>query len=79
LSKVFENMTEVEFDENKKIIAMFSAEKEKVDFIQPVNPNGKSVEHWMTDLEDMMKMSVRHEFEKSVMSYPTTARKEWVL
>jgi hypothetical protein len=29
---------------------MFSAEREKVDFVKPVDPNGKSVEHWMTDL-----------------------------
>ncbi len=58
---------------------MFSAEKEKVDFVQPVNPVGKSVEHWMTDLEDMMKLSVRHELEKSITSYLHTPRKDWVL
>ena len=79
LNKVFENMCEVEFDESKKILAMYSAEREKVDFVRPVNPVGKSVEHWMTDLEDMMKISVRHELEKSILSYKTTPRKEWVL
>ncbi len=30
LKKVFENMYEVEFEETKKIIAMFSGEKEKI-------------------------------------------------
>jgi hypothetical protein len=29
---------------------MFSAEREKVDFVKAIDPNGKSVEHWMTDL-----------------------------
>jgi len=54
-------MMEVQFDDKKKIIAMYSAEREKVNFIKDVNPVGKSVEHWMADLEEMMKISVRYE------------------
>ena len=49
--KVFENIHEVEFDPSKKIIAMYSAEKEKIDFVKPVNPVGKNVEDWMGELE----------------------------
>jgi len=48
---VFENIHEVEFDPSKKIVAMFSAEREKVDFFKYVNPVGKSVEDWMSELE----------------------------
>lgn len=47
--KVFENIHEVEFDPSKKIIAMYSAEKEKIDFVKAVNPVGKNVEDWMTE------------------------------
>ena len=46
---MFENIHEVEFDPSKKIIAMYSAEKEKIDFVKPVNPVGKNVEDWMTE------------------------------
>ena len=28
---------------------MYSAEKEKIDFVKPVNPVGKNVEDWMTE------------------------------
>ena len=51
LKKVFENIFEVEFDETKKIIAMFSGEKEKVKMVNKVDPIGKNVEDWMGELE----------------------------
>jgi dynein heavy chain len=31
---------------------MFSAENEKIPFVKVVDPNGKNVEDWMTDVED---------------------------
>lgn len=43
LKKVFENIHEIEFDEAKLIHAMFSAEKEKINFVTPVNPVNKNV------------------------------------
>jgi dynein heavy chain, axonemal len=51
LKKVFENINEIEFDESKKIKAMFSAEKEKVNFLNDVDPKSKNVENWMNELE----------------------------
>lgn len=51
LRKVFENINEVEFDKDKRILAMMSAEKEKVKFVKHVDPNKKNVEDWMGDLE----------------------------
>jgi dynein heavy chain len=59
LRKVFEAIHEIEFDDKKKIHAMFSAEKEKVIFKTIVDPIGKNVEDWMGEVEDMMKQSVR--------------------
>ena len=38
---------------------MFSAEKEKVDFVSHVDPNKKPVEEWMGEVEKMMMASIR--------------------
>ena len=56
---MFENIHAIEFNYKKNIIAMFSAEKEKVDFVDHINPNEKNVEDWMNEVEDMMRQSVR--------------------
>lgn len=77
LKKVFENIHSIEFDYKKHIIAMFSAEKEKVDFVDYVNPNEKNVEDWMNEVEDMMRQSVRFELKNSVDKYPETKRTAW--
>ncbi len=79
LNKVFENIQEVEFDKDRKIGAMFSAEKEKVQFFKIVDPNRKNVEDWMTELESMMKQSIRASLDRSIKEYVTTKRKDWVL
>ena len=59
MKKVFENINSIEFDKDKKIHAMFSAEKERVGFVKFVDPNKKNVEEWMNEVENMMKLSVR--------------------
>jgi dynein heavy chain len=43
LKKVFENVNEVQFDKDKKILSMKSAEKEEVPFVKHVDPNKKNV------------------------------------
>jgi hypothetical protein len=52
---VFENISKLEFDEDKIIHRMCSAEGEFVDFIAHLDPKVKNVEYWMGDVEDMMK------------------------
>jgi len=47
LKKVFENINEVTFDKDKKILSMLSAEKEEIAFVKHVDPNKKNVEDWM--------------------------------
>ncbi len=59
LKKCFEAMQRVTFDEDLQITEMVSAEKEIVAFIDPINPVGRNVEDWMTDLETGMKASVK--------------------
>ena len=79
LRKVFENINEVEFDKDKKILAMMSAEKEKVKFVKPVDPNKKNVEDWRGELEEMMRLSVREAFLNAVKDYPSRKRTEWAV
>lgn len=52
LNKVFENMADLEFKPDKTIVAMYSAEREKIDFPYLVDPKGKGVEFWMGEVEE---------------------------
>ena len=79
LRKVFENMNNLEFHEDLTIHSMFSGEGEQIAFVTPLNPKEKGVEFWMSDLEDMMKISVRHALKNSVDDYLVKARNDWVL
>jgi dynein heavy chain len=79
LKKVFENIHTIEFDKDKRIHAMFSAEKERVKFFKHVDPNKKSVEDWMNEVEDMMRQSVRDALHNSLLRYVEVPRKEWVV
>ncbi|CAD8156782.1 unnamed protein product [Paramecium pentaurelia] len=79
LRKVFENINSIEFDDAKKIHAMYSAEGEKVGFVKLLDPNKKNVEDWMGEVEDMMKSSVRQALVNSVSDYLVKPRHEWVL
>ena len=58
---------------------MYSAESEKIDFVEIVDPIRKNVEDWMTEIEEMMKTSVRYELLKSINEYTVMDRTEWVL
>ena len=76
---MFENINSIEFDDEKKIHAMFSAEGEKIDYVKVLDPNKKNVEDWMGEVEDMMKLSVRAALLRSIDDYSTRPRHEWVL
>lgn len=58
---------------------MYSAENEKIYFVEIVDPIRKNVEDWMTEIEEMMKTSVRYELLKSINEYTVMDRTEWVL
>ena len=56
----------LEFDNEKKMHAMFSAEEEKVPFARIVDPVHKNVEDWMNEVEDQMRDSVKSALMTSV-------------
>ncbi len=54
LRKVFENMTDLQFELDKTITYMLSAEKEKIKLDSALDPKDKKVEDWMGEVENMM-------------------------
>jgi dynein heavy chain, axonemal len=79
LRKVFENLMDVTFKPDKTIVAMFSGEKEEIQFFAPVDPKDKGVEFWMGELEDMMFTSIRHVLKYSVDDYLVAKRTDWAV
>lgn len=69
LRKVFEAVADLEFRDDDTMVAMFSGEGEKVDFVKKIDPKDRNVEYWMGDVEKMMIMSVRNVLLKSIEDY----------
>lgn len=72
-------MADLEFKGDKTIIAMYSGEKEKIMFMEIVDPREKGVEFWMGEVERMMFKSVRYALKNSVDDYLVKARTDWIL
>ena len=70
---------DVTFQPDKTITAMFSGEKECIQFFGPVDPKEKGVEFWMGELEQMMYDTIRHVLKKSIDHYVEVDRNEWIL
>lgn len=78
LSKCFEAITELEFEDDLEITAMRSKEGEEVEFLNPMYPEG-NVETWLGKVETCMFESVRQQTILAIEDYKQTHRKEWVL
>jgi dynein heavy chain, axonemal len=78
LKKCFEGIVNVRFMDENRIGAMISREKEVIPMSEEVDPNGKNVEHWMTELQDMMKVSIRDHVKEAIEDYTVTPRTEWM-
>ncbi|KAL0223335.1 hypothetical protein P9112_002725 [Eukaryota sp. TZLM1-RC] len=79
LKKCFENIHKLRFEgEDNLMTAMFSAESECIDFVDPVKPT-LLVENWMCDIESMMRKSVRNQIELALKAYYEMPRSKWVL
>jgi len=83
LSKCFEGIEYLTFEEDLTITAMNSIENETVPFPKPINPLDKdgvprNVEEWLADVEKAMKSSLREVFHKSLLAYKDELRKKWL-
>ena len=88
LKKCFENINRIEFDKDNLIVAMFSAEDERIEFVRKIDPytrsstkgerTNKNVEHWLSEVEDGMKDTMKFQMVAAVADYPKRSRKDWV-
>ena len=58
---------------------MFSGEKEKIEFVDTVDPREKGVEFWMGEVENMMFKSIKYVLKYSVDDYLRKLRTDWIL
>ena len=81
LSKCFEGINSLEFDEKKNVLSMYSADMELVPFVEQVSTAaaGGSVEKWLLGVESEMLNAVREQMGLSFEHYPKVQRYEWVL
>ncbi|KAH7827931.1 dynein haevy chain 8, inner dynein arm 4 [Monocercomonoides exilis] len=77
LGTCFEAIKSVTFQPDMEITAMISKEKEKVEFVEGIYPEG-NVEQWLKELEGCMFTAVRDQIVQSLADYNVRPRKEWV-
>ncbi|KAJ3324532.1 Dynein heavy chain 1, axonemal, partial [Blyttiomyces sp. JEL0837] len=78
LRKAFENVASLEFQDDKLITAMFSAEGERINVSEPFYPKG-AVEEWLLKVEDQMRKSVKKTIMDGLSCYHLKQRTSWVL
>ncbi|KAM3174254.1 hypothetical protein ACTXT7_010920 [Hymenolepis weldensis] len=78
LKKCFENIAKLQFEDDLEITAMYSSEGEKVLFEKTTKPVG-NVEEWMSEIENLMRYSIRGVIKKALIAYMKTPRTAWVL
>ncbi|KAI9331944.1 dynein heavy chain and region D6 of dynein motor-domain-containing protein [Obelidium mucronatum] len=81
LKKCFEGINSLTFQDNTKIIAMCSAENEKVklkEVIEPAAAKG-AVEKWLLQVEKVMQSSVHQQIQQGLKAYAETPREKWIL
>eukprot|EP00741_Cyanophora_paradoxa_P002452 tig00000076_g2377.t1 len=82
LRKCFENVHSLEFIDQPQglpqITAMFSAEKERIPFLDVLYPKG-NVEIWLSEVEASMKRAIRNQIKESLADYLKIPRGEWVV
>jgi len=81
LKKCFEGVNKLEFHVNGKEVsasAMYSVEGECVQWHEHLVIRG-SVESWLTDVEDMMRASLRYRLRECTDEYTQKPRTQWVL
>lgn len=81
LSKCFEGIYRLDFDDNLNVLAMNSMDGEKIAFVTMVSTAeaGGSVEKWLLGVETEMLIAVQNEITLSYLQYIEKKRSQWVL
>lgn len=80
LKKCFEGINMLRFTNDQEIIGMLSDEEEYIVLsakIYPADAKG-IVEKWLSQVERLMKISLRNIAKESVIAYFTAVREEWI-
>ena len=78
LKKCFEGIDKVKFLDDLRIDRFISPEGEEIMMTEIINPVGKNVEHWMLELEGMMRISIRDVMGRAIADYTETPRPKWM-
>jgi len=78
LRRCFENIGSLTFESDLKMTQMISCENEMVPFVRHIYPEG-NVEHWLLEVEALMRDTLRDVAKRAVEQYVTVPRTEWVL
>ncbi|KAK7201712.1 dynein heavy chain [Novymonas esmeraldas] len=77
--KLFENIARIDMrSPDNEMFGMYSQMEEYIPFVQSVLPR-KYVENWLTEIETMMKLSIRAQLEAGVRDSATMKRQDFVL
>jgi dynein heavy chain, axonemal len=77
--KLFENIARIDMrSPDNEMFGMYSQMEEYIPFAQSVLPR-KYVENWLTEIETMMKLSIRAQLEAGVKNFATMKRQDFVL
>jgi dynein heavy chain len=78
LKKCFPDIEALKFEANDDMTEMMDRGGERVVFSEPLKPVG-SVEVWLKEVEEMMRVSVRREIKDSLVDYEAVPRTDWAL
>lgn len=80
LSKCFEGINRLKFNDIMDASSMISVEREEVQFLESVSTTAArgSVEKWLSQVEQQMLASIKDETMRSWQSYQETTRTEWI-
>ncbi|KAG5489970.1 hypothetical protein JKF63_00089 [Porcisia hertigi] len=77
--KLFENIARIDMrNADNEMFGMYSQMEEYIPFVQSVLPR-KYVENWLTEIEHMMKISIRAQLDAGVKNSATMKREDFVL
>jgi dynein heavy chain len=78
LRRCFENVGSLTFESDLKMTQMNSCEGEVVSFVRSLYPEG-NVEHWLLEVEAVMRETLKDILARAVAQYPTLPRCDWVM
>lgn len=78
LRRAFENIGSLTFQFDLKMTHMSSCEGKVMAFVRSIYPEG-NIEHWLLEVEGVMRDTLRDIFARAVAEYPTLPRCKWVM